>query len=327
MVVALGDELREHSPVSRRELGRRPVGPVLDDQLALGVQAPAELDHVVDVVLILAGVPQEVRGRDGQHVVELAGRRQRERGDPRPVRGDEDLNARTRLFGPSLGVQARLASAEDQRLPVIRVHDVLALADIDQGVAISHQRVGRYVGRIAVRHVVGIRAGPVGIRGRLSIDGRRAWQRPRSGHRTPGGGEVSVLVRAVVTAGIDDRLSGDVADTGGGGRISRPAVVIGAARFVEAIASAQQHVVQPHAGLDERRRQRAVGVQVAQAAVRGKADGLRLVLVGALLGRSSPAPLGIRGANGDIVVGGPRVVHARMCDRQRARDDRRPVAQ
>ena len=64
VVVALRHELREEAPVSRWQLGRRPVRPVLDDQLAPGVQALAELDHVVDVFLILPGVPQEVRGRD-----------------------------------------------------------------------------------------------------------------------------------------------------------------------------------------------------------------------------------------------------------------------
>ena len=229
VVVALRDELREEAPVSRGQLGRRPVRPVLDDQLAPGVQALAELDHVLDVVLIRPGVPQEVRGRDRHQVVELARRRQRERCDALPVRGDEGLDTRTRLFGPTPRVQARLAVAEDQRLPVIRVHDLLALADVDQGIAVSHQRVGRYVGRIAVRHVVGVRAGLGGIRGRLSIGGSRAGLRPGREHRTRRRREVAVLVRAVVAPGIDDRLGGEVADAGGRRRIRGPAVVIGVA--------------------------------------------------------------------------------------------------
>src|SRR5262245_6138566 len=180
---------------------------------------------------ILARVLQVIRGRDRQEVVELARRRQRERGDTFPMRGDENLDSRTRLFGPTSGVQARLAVAEDQRLPVIQVHDVLALTESDQWVAVSHQRVARHVGGIALRYVVGIRSGPTGIRGRLSIGGRCAWLRPRRERRTRDGWKVSVLVRAVVTAGIDDRLGGDVAHAGGGRRIRGPTLVIRGAQI------------------------------------------------------------------------------------------------
>src|SRR5262249_57416617 len=113
---------------------------------------------------------------------------------------------------------ARLAVAEDQRLPVIQVHDVLALTESDQWVAVSHQRVARHVGGIALRYVVGIRSGPTGIRGRLSIGGRCAWLRPRRGPRTRDGWKVSVLVRAVVTSGTSAPLRGAVGPRPGGGR-------------------------------------------------------------------------------------------------------------
>src|SRR5439155_17663996 len=70
----------------------------------------------------------------------------------------------------------------------------------------------------------------------------------------------------------------------------------------------------------------AIRIQIPQATIRGKADRLRLVLVGALARRPTSGPAGIGGADGDVVKGGPRVVHARVGNRQCARHDRRPVA-
>ena len=235
VIVALRHELREEAPVSRWQLGRRPVRPVLDDQLAPDVQALAELDHGLDVVPIRPGVPEEVRRRDRHQVVELAGRRQRERCDPLPVRGDEGLDTRTRFFGPAPRVEALLTVAEDQRLPLIRVHDLLALADVDQRIAVSHQGIGRYVGPVAVHHIVGVRTRLGGIQRRLTIGSACAGLRPGREHRTRRRWEIAVLVRAVVAAGIDDRLGGEVADAGGRGpdRAVRH-VVIGGARLGQA---------------------------------------------------------------------------------------------
>jgi len=109
VLVALRDILGEPPPVARRELGVRAVGPVLDDELARVVQIPAELDHLVDIILVLAGVPHEVRRGYGQATIKLIRRRERERVDPLPVGTDERL--------PAMGVV-------DQRLPAIGIHDV-----------------------------------------------------------------------------------------------------------------------------------------------------------------------------------------------------------